>query len=160
MVQPNNPSTSHFESTPVSRSAPSGLKYVHNPAYMSDFYKKNHNEVSSDCSNTNTSLNLSSSGSSTSSTISTEKVFPTRNSQTYNGTFCTTSGSDRYFLRSTQSFTANMHYVLVIAIKKKIIFNYNRSSRFFIHTQIFLLLLFYFVFYIFKTVNIILRFSL
>ena len=108
MVQPNHPSTSHFESDSVSRSAPSGLKYVLNPAYMSDFMVKNHNEVSSDCSSTNTPLNVSRSGSSTSSSISTEKLFPTSDSKTYNDTFCTSSGSDRYFpnyfLRSTYFF--------------------------------------------------------
>jgi len=106
MVQPNHPSTSHFESDSVSRSAPSGLKYVLNPAYMSDFMVKNHNEVSSDCSSTNTPLNVSRSGSSTSSSISTEKLFPTSDSKTYNDTFCTSSGSDR--LINTKSNTTDV----------------------------------------------------
>jgi len=95
MVQPNNPSTSTFQNTLISRSAPSDLKYALNPAYTSDFNNGNQNEI---YSSTNSPPNLSSSESSIDCPFTnTEKNISISNSNTFYSKYDTsdTSSNDR-----------------------------------------------------------------
>jgi len=91
MVQPNNPSTSTFQNTLISRSAPSDLKYALNPAYTSDFNNGNQNEI---YSSTNSPPNLSSSESSIDCPFTnTEKNISISNSNTFNSKYDTSDTS-------------------------------------------------------------------